>query len=183
MQTDTSLGLIRQLGYIVKDLPAAAAVWSEKLAVGPWTFIKNIPLTSEYEGKHSEPMIDVGLSYRGDMQIELIQQTNTDPSPFLPYIQRGQFGLHHTAFLIDRIDATVAGLQRSGLELECDIHMPGGSRYVFFRSPIPNERTFIELMEATPQIKQLYVDGIPAAAHWDGKTPPTVIDFAALGLK
>lgn len=174
------LGPVRQLGYVVENLDAAVAAWSDRLGIGPWMLIKNIPLASVYRGTSSTPVIDIALGYRGELQIELIEQTNDAPSPYVDYIRRGQFGLHHTAFMTETIATTVAALRQAGLEIECDIQMPTGGRYIYFASPVPGEKTFIELLEATPQNKALIAEGTLAAARWDGSEPPTVIDFAAL---
>lgn len=175
-----ALGSIRQLGYVVEDIDAAVAGWSTRLGVGPWTVIRNVPLASVYLGQPSQPLIDCAFGYRGDLQIELIQQTNDAASPYRPFIEQRRHGLHHTAFLSGQIDADVALLTQSGLKLVCDINMPTGGRYVYFASPVPGEQTFIELLEATPAMLQMFEQGIPAAANWDGASAPTVIDFAAL---
>jgi len=180
MDTRASLGHVRQLGYVVEDLERAVAAWTANLGVGPWTLIRNIPLQSIYRGTQTQPLIDIALSYRGELQIELIQQKNAAPSPYRPFIERGEYGLHHTAFLIERIDAAVEALQQAQLTIECDIRMPSGGRYEYFASPVPGERTFIELLEATPTMKQMFEQGMAAAANWDGRGAPTVIDLAAM---
>jgi methylmalonyl-CoA/ethylmalonyl-CoA epimerase len=173
-------GTVRQLGHVVADLDASVAAWTTKLGVGPWTIMRNIPLQSVYLGKPTVPVIDIALSYRGDVQIELIQQKNDAASPYRTYIDRGQFGLHHIAFVCERIDDDVAQAQRQRLELVFEINMPGGGRYVYFKSPVPGEQTFVEFLEATGTIKQMFEHGVPAAAAWDGTGAPTVIDFAAM---
>ena len=174
------LGTIRQLGYVVENLDRAVEAWSAGLGVGPWTVIRNIPLHSSYRGAPSQPLIDIALGYRGGMQIELIKQNNDAPSPYRSFIERGQYGLHHTAFISEQIDEDARLLQRAGLSLVCDINMPTGGRYVYFQSPVPGERTFIELLEATPAMRQMFEQGIAATAGWDGHSPPTVIDFATM---
>jgi hypothetical protein len=126
-------------------------------------------------------MIDIALAYRGDMQIELIQQKDLSASPYRLFIERRQFGLHHTAFVSEQIDADVEKLQNGGLVLACDINMPGGGRYVYFQSPVPGEQSFIELLEATPMMKQMFEQGIALARKWDGSGKPVVMDFAAMG--
>lgn len=176
----TRLGPIRQLGYVVENLDHAVQAWSATLGIGPWTIIRNIPLHSIYCGRSSRPLIDIALGYRGEMQIELIKQNNHAPSPYRPFIERGQYGLHHTAYVSEQIDEDVQQLQQAGLALVCDINMPTGGRYVYFQSPVPGERTFIELLEATPAMQQMFEQGIAAAAAWDGRTPPAVIDFASM---
>ena len=176
----TRLGTIRQLGYVVENLDRAVEAWSSGLGVGPWTVIRNIPLHSSYRGTSSQPLIDIALGYRGEMQIELIKQNNDAPSPYRSFIEREQYGLHHTAFVSEQIHDDVRLLQQAGLSLVCDINMPTGGRYVYFQSPVPGEQTFIELLEATAAMRQMFEQGIAAAAGWDGRSPPTVIDFASL---
>lgn len=175
-----SLGPIRQLGYVVENVDRAVEAWTTVMGVGPWTIIRNISLHSMYCGVPSQPLIDIALSYRGDVQIELIQQKNDAPSPYRSFIERGQYGLHHTAFLSEQIHEHVQNLQQAGLSLVCDINMPTGGRYVYFQSPAPGEQTFIELLEATPTMKQMFEQGITAATNWDGQGKATVIDFAAM---
>jgi len=173
-------GPVRQLGYVVDDLGRAVEAWTRRLGVGPWTLIRNIPLHCHYFGKPSEPSIDIALAYRGEVQIELIRQTNEAPSPYLPFQRRGDYGLHHTAFLSARIDQDVARAEAAGLHLVCDIRMPTGGRYVYFEAPVPGERGFIELLEATPQMLGMFERGIAAAAAWDGSGEPLDLEFAAL---
>jgi methylmalonyl-CoA/ethylmalonyl-CoA epimerase len=184
MKTDpiptASFGEIRQLGYVVRDIKHSVRAWSSRLGVGPWTIIRNIPLHSVYLGQPSEPLIDIALAYRGAMQIELIQQKNDAPSPYWPYIEYGDFGLHHTAFLSAQIDRDVQRAKDAGLHLACDINMPTGGRYVYFDAAIPEEHGYIELIEATPALLEMFDQGMKAAASWDGHGEPVVIEFADL---
>jgi hypothetical protein len=172
-------GDIRQLGYVVHDLGAAVQAWTHELGVGPWTIIRNITLRSVYRGQPSEPLIDIALGYRGQMQIELIEQRNDAPSPYRPFIERSHYGLHHTAFLSEHIDTDVARAEAGGLRVACDIRMPMGGRYVYLQSDGLGPGLYIELLEATPMLRQMFSDGIAAAAAWDGRREPVVIDFAA----
>jgi len=173
-------GAVRQLGYIVENLEASVQAWSEQLGVGPWTIIRNVPLHSVYRGQPSTPLIDLALSYRGDVQVELIQQLNDAPSPYRAYIEQGRYGLHHTAFLCEQIEADVQRAEAQGLQVVCDIRMPTGGRYVYLQSPQLGEHLFIELLEATPQVLGMFAEGSAAAAAWNGRGGPTVIDFAAM---
>lgn len=175
-----SFGPIRQLGYVVQDLDAAVTAWTRHLGVGPWTIIRNVSLQSLYRGAASTPLIDIALSYRGEMQIELIRQRNDAPSPYRPWIEKGHYGLHHTAFLSEHIDEDVQRAESQGLEVVCDIRMPSGGRYVYLQSADLGPDIYIEFLEATPMMRQMFEAGIPAAAQWDGSGEPTVIDFAAM---
>lgn len=167
------LGPIRQLGYVVQDLDDAIAQWQNRLAVGPWTIMRNITLDCVYRAQPSQPQIDIALAYRGEQQIELIQQRNDAPSPYRPWIEQGRFGLHHIAFLCPDIEQDIATLQGHGLNLACDIRMPGpgGGRYVYFDSPVPGEDSFIELLEATTMMRTLFAEGIAEAQRSQGEGP------------
>jgi hypothetical protein len=175
----SAFGDIRQLGYVVRELRDAVATWQRQIGVGPWMIIENIALTCVYRGEPSVPVIDIALGYRGDMQIELIQQRNDAPSPYRPYIERDHYGLHHTAFLSERIDADVARAEAVGMQVVCDIRMPMGGRYVYLQSAGLGSQLYVEFLEATPTLTQMFAQGIAAAATWDGTGEPVVIDFAA----
>jgi methylmalonyl-CoA/ethylmalonyl-CoA epimerase len=172
-------GDIRQLGYVVHDLAAAVETWTRQLGVGPWTIIRNITLESVYWGEPSRPLIDIALGYRGQMQIELIEQRNDAPSPYRSYIERDHYGLHHTAFLSERVDADVERAESLGMRVVCDIRMPMGGRYVYLQSAPLGSQLYVEFLEATPMLRQMFAQGIAAAAAWDGSGEPIVIDFAA----
>jgi methylmalonyl-CoA/ethylmalonyl-CoA epimerase len=169
----------RQLGHVVEDLDRAVASWSERLQVGPWLIIRNIALPCTFRGRPSEPLIDIALSYMGEMQIELIQQRNGADSPYRAFIDQGRFGLHHAAVLTERVDEDVERLGKAGLQLACDIRVPAG-HYVYFDSPVPGDNTYLELIEATPAMMDMFRQGMASSATWDGKSAPTVIDFARM---
>lgn len=175
-----AFGDIRQLGYVVADLDASVLAWSLQMGVGPWTIFRNVPLQTTFRGEVSTPLIDVAMSYRGSMQIELIQQRNDARSPYRAMIDSRRHGLHHTAHLCEHIETDVQRAQAAGFVLACDIRMPGGGRYVYLQSPALGDEAYVELLEATPQMIAMYAAGMAAAATWDGKGDPTVIDFSAI---
>lgn len=174
-----SFGPVRQLGYVVEDLDAAVAAWTRQLGVGPWLFIRNIPLQCVYRGEPTQPLIDIALSYRDEVQIELIQQRNDAASPYRAAIDAGRAGLHHTAFLCERMEEDLARAAASGLKIVCDIQMPSG-RYVYLQSAELGEQVYIELLEANAQMLGMFAQGVEASRNWDGQQGPTVIDFAAM---
>jgi methylmalonyl-CoA/ethylmalonyl-CoA epimerase len=172
-----SFGPVKQLGYVVEDLQAAVDAWSRQLGVGPWLLIRNIPLHSVYRGQPSTPLIDIALSYRDGLQIELIHQRNDAASP---YRDAAHPGLHHMAFVCDDIEADLRRAQAQGLHVVCDIRMPAGGRYVYLQSPELGGQVYIEFLENTAQMRDMFAQGVAAAASWDGSGEPLVIDFAAM---
>ncbi|HEY0916581.1 MAG TPA: VOC family protein [Solimonas sp.] len=174
-----SFGPVRQLGYVVEDLDRAVSAWSTQLGVGPWLFIRNIPLQCVYHGAPSQPLIDIALSYRDEVQIELIQQRNDAASPYRTALDAGRSGLHHTAFLCEHVEEQLARAAACGLQVVCDIQMPSG-RYVYLQSAELGDLVYVELLEANEQMLGMFAQGIEAAKHWDGRQTPTVVDFAAM---
>ena len=171
---------MRQLGHVVQDLDAGVEAWSRQLGVGPWTILRNVELLGTYEGQAARPVIDLALGYRGDVQVELIQQKNDAPSPYRVFIEQKRYGLHHLAFLCEDIDGAVAAGEAAGLKVVFDIRM-GGGRYVYFPSPVPGEQTYIELLQATTMMKQMFAAGIVAAREWQGEVKPMEFNMGPIG--
>lgn len=159
-----NLGPVRQLGYVVDDLERWMDTMSQQMGVGPWTVFRGVELDCEYRGQPGNPVIDVALAYSGELQLELIQPMDDKDSPYKHFVQRGQYGLHHTAYLCKNIDDDVQALTAAGLNKICDIRMPSGmGRYVYFESPELGDGYFIELLEATTMMMNLFSAGVAAA--------------------
>lgn len=103
-----TFGAFDQTGILVDDLDASIARWIAHSGVGPWTVFRNVRLDGSYHGEPTIVTIDVGLSYQGEMQIELIQVTNDAPSPYRGDDGRVLLGLHHLARIVDDLDGAVA---------------------------------------------------------------------------
>ncbi len=179
-QDPCGFGAVRQVGYLCTDMHARIRAWQEQLGVGPWTLIRNVTLHCEYRGEPSRPVIDVGLAYRGDLQIELIQPRNDAPSPYREPLQRGITGVHHIAHLCDDIDADVERALASGMRMVCDIRQPAGDRYVYLDSAALGDGVLIELLDNNAMQQAMVRDGIAAAREWDGKPEIVEVDYAAL---
>jgi methylmalonyl-CoA/ethylmalonyl-CoA epimerase len=172
-------GPIRQLGYIVQDLEAARAAWLG-MGFGPWTLIRNLNLNCTYRGSPSRPLLDLAITYRGNLQIELIQQKNTDPSPYRAMIDAGCYGLNHIGFLSERIDTDALRAEALGMQIVCDIRMPATGRYIYFDLPELGNGLQFELLEASQILRLMFAQGARTAALWDGHDDPLIIDLAAL---
>lgn len=159
-----NLGPVRQLGYVVDDLDRWMDAMTKQMGLGPWTVFRGVELDCVYRGELGNPTIDVALAYSGELQLELIQPLDSKDSPYKHFVERGQYGLHHTAYLCEDIEADVQALTASGLNKICDIQMPSGmGRYVYFESPEFGDSYFIELLEATTMMMNLFSAGVAAA--------------------
>ena len=176
--TASNFGPVKQLGYLVEDIETAVSAWMEHAGVGPWLVIKNITLDCIYRGEKTAPLIDIALAYNGDIQIELIQQKNAQASPYRKYFEEKRFGIHHTAHLCNNINADVDRAVEQGLGIVCDIKMFDGSRYVYLQNPALGNEVFVEFIENTSMMKEMFRSGIENAANWDGKREFTVMDLA-----
>lgn len=160
------LGPVRQLGYVVDDLDRWMQAMTTQLGLGPWTVFRNVTLNATFRGEAVQPVIDVAMAYSGELQIELIQAKDDGPSPYAHFVARKQFGLHHSAFLCADIDADARTLKAAGMQLMCEIVMPSGmGRYIYFESAEFGDGYFIELLEATPMMRNMIGAGVAAAAH------------------
>ena len=63
----------------------------------PSTVSRDVRLDGCYLGEAATVTIDVGLSYPGNLQIELIHVTNDAPSPYRDMHGQPLAGLHHAA--------------------------------------------------------------------------------------
>ena len=137
--------------------------------------MRRVHLNAIYLGKPSVPIIDVALSYEGDVQIELIRQHNEAPSPYLETVRSGSFGLHHHAVLCDDLDAKVDSALARGLQMICDIHMVG-SRYVYLRD---GDR-YVELLPNSLMMRSLFASGMRACRRHPGNDRTINIDMDSL---
>ncbi|MGB1580527.1 MAG: VOC family protein [Nevskiales bacterium] len=176
MNTVTGLadefGPVRQLGHVVADIASSMAKWQAQ-GVGPWLWMRNVRLNCHYEGQPSRPLIDVALSYQGNTQIELIQQHNADPSPYLATIKAGTYGLHHQAHLCADINRQTDDAVAQGYRLVCDIRMMG-SRYVYLQA---SDGAYVELLPASLMMRSMFRRGIAASASWRGAGQPMVVNL------
>ena len=98
-------GEIRQAGYVVRDIEASMAFWSEKLGVGPWYYNPRVPIRNyRYQGQPYEVHNSVALANSGPLQMELIQTRNDAPSMYRDFMQAGHLGLQHVAYWTEQFD-------------------------------------------------------------------------------
>ena len=167
-------GPIDQLGYVTADLDRAVALWTDKLGVGPWTVFRNVRLTGSYRGAPAEVGIDVALSYRGAVQIELIEPTDDAPSPYRDEACDLRLGAHHVAWVVDDLEAEVA--RCAGQGLTPTFRAGNAASQVAYFEPEPG--VIWELIEGAG-MRAMIAAGAAAAAAWDGSDPVTEIDLAA----
>ncbi|UXU91454.1 VOC family protein [Burkholderia sp. S-53] len=174
---DPVLGPIDQIGYVVADLDRSIARWRARHEVGPWTVFRNVRLDGRHRGEPVTVTMDVGLAYRGDLQIELIHVTNDAPSPYRDAHGQPLVGLHHVAWVVDDLEAAVARLTARGLRVAFDARNPA-TRVAYLDDPDdPGVR--VEVIEGAG-MRDMIAHGIAAARAWDGTDPVRIIDAATV---
>lgn len=173
---DPVLGPIDQIGYVVADLDRSIARWRARHDIDPWTVFRNVRLDGRYLGEPVTVAMDVGLAYRGDLQIELIHVTNDTPSPYRDAHGQPLAGLHHVAWVVDGLDAAVAQLRARGLRVVFEASNPA-TRVAYLDDPDdPGVR--VEVIEGAG-MRDMIAHGIAEARAWDGADPVRIIDASA----
>lgn len=173
---DPMLGPIDQIGYVVADLDRSIARWRERHDVGPWTVFRNVCLDGFHLGEPVTVTMDVGLAYRGDLQIELIHVTNEARSPYRDVHGQPLVGLHHVAWVVDDLDAALAQLTARGLRVVFDARNPATRVAYLDDADDPGVR--VEVIEGAG-MRDRIACGIAEARAWDGADPVRIIDVAA----
>jgi hypothetical protein len=86
-------GVVRQLGYVVRDLDRTVADWL-KLGVGPWFVLRGQLQSVLYRGRPCTVAVSLAFANSGDLQIEVIQQEDDTPSIFTEFLASGNAGVH-----------------------------------------------------------------------------------------
>ena len=165
-------GEIRQLGYVVHDIEAAMAYWSETLGVGPWYYNPRVPIVNyEYDGASYEPHNSVALANSGFVQVELIQCRNDVPSMYRDFLQAGNTGLQHVAYWTSNYDADLERLLQQGFKPVMSGEVGQNGRFIYFDTEY-HPGTVIELSEVAGPKGRMF-DLIRAESEgWDGHTNP-----------
>jgi integrase len=102
-----------QLGCVVPDLQVAISEWAAK-GVGPFLTMRGVTLGAyRYQGRSSKPKIDAAFSQQGDLQIELIQPVNAEPSAYRDFLAAGGNGAHHHGWFCEDYAAAIAAAARA----------------------------------------------------------------------
>jgi methylmalonyl-CoA epimerase len=99
------LGMIDHVGVAVEDIDAALALYRDVLAM---------PLV--HRETIAEQGVEAALLDVGDGHVELLQPLGPE-TPVGKYLARRGPGLHHVAYRVDDIDATLSALAGAGLRL------------------------------------------------------------------
>lgn len=182
MQTmGRGFGPVVQVAYLVPDIDVAMEQWLRHAGLGPWTNFRNIELETRFDERDFSLQIHEALAYQGDLQIQLVQSLNPPdvPTPYSDWIRAGRYGVHHMAYLSDDVVADVDRARTQGFERVCSMRDKGGFRYFYLQSTAMPE-VWIEFLESSPMLREIFANGIAEAARWDGSDPIRRIEYGDL---
>lgn len=151
-------GPIFQVCWVVADIDATERWFTETLGVPKWTRIPNVPFGPDhcrYRGAPADYVIHVSLGYAGDQQIELIQPVSGE-NLYTEHLETIGPGLHHVAWLVDDLDATLADAAARGITVTQQGGFPGaGMRFAYLDGAAAGA-PHIELMELSPDMRGFF---------------------------
>ena len=162
-------GVIRQIGYIVRDIDQAIVTWLS-LGVGPWYVLRGHLQSGVYRGEPCTVTLSIAFSNSGDMQLELIQPETDVASIYREFLDAGHEGFHQFAWWAEDFEATMAAIASAGLPVVWSGGEPGTTRFAYVESPA-GPTTILEISELTAQTVGLADFIRAAAADWDGSDP------------
>lgn len=161
---------IMQIAYIVPDLQQAMQFYAEHLGVGPWFVTESFkPIEPHYRGQPTDPDVTIGMSYSGQMNVELIQQRDATPSVYKELEQRSGFGFHHWGVGTRDFDRDLQRYLDRGTEVAFSMTLASGIRLAYLDTT-PHLPGMIELIEVDDGVVSGFTGMFSAAQAWDGKT-------------
>jgi len=162
---------IVQMAYVVADLRAAIAHWTQSLRVGPWFVLEHFTgVNPVYRGQPSQAEMALAMSFAGHMNIELIQAKNDAPSVYREMIDRRGYGFHHWGVATWHFDAAVASYESAGYALAFRAAVPSGGRvgYMDTTAVLPG---YTELIELGGAFEEVFGRFYRASLDWNGQDP------------
>jgi hypothetical protein len=164
-------GPVRQNGYVVRDIEAALAHWTEVLGVGPFFYFERVPVEDfRYRGEPSPVEVSIALASWGELQIELIEQRNDAPSMYRDFLATGREGLQHVACWYDDLDEPLARAERLGLAVGQSGTIGERGRFAYLDTE-SHGGTVVEISEISGTKGRFFEHVRASAASWDGSEP------------
>ncbi|ANI80177.1 Ribulose-bisphosphate carboxylase (plasmid) [Sphingobium sp. EP60837] len=167
------LGKRIQMAYVVRDMDAALEHWLDVMKVGPFVVFDRSRdgRTILYRGTQTYADISLAFAYIGDVQIEIIQPLDDEPSPFREFLDSGREGLHHIGFWPDDFELARGHFEEQGFKEIYAVLTDGRRSGAYYESPCVMGG-IVELVPLTEQRAAYFGRMEKIARSWDGKTRP-----------
>jgi hypothetical protein len=164
-------GTVMQLAYVVENLEVALEHWLKEIKVGPFFVLRSLEvLDKRYRGAPTDVDLDIALGFSGNVCIELIQQNCKSPSVYRELLDTKGSGFHHWALFAEAFDEAVVRYQQQGHVLAFSGAVAIGGRFAYMDT-VAELGGMIELIEATPGVRELFANLENSAREWDGTDP------------
>jgi len=127
-------GKFHHVGAIVKDMNKAiaqlAAIGLKPVGLPNGQDIAEIEFQGEFRGKPAKWGVKISMLKMGGLDIELLQPTGGE-SVLQEFIDNGNEGVHHVAYIVDDVDKETATLVEQGARVITTGQTPhGGFAYL-----------------------------------------------------
>jgi hypothetical protein len=163
---------ILQHAYVVNDIDAAMARWTETTGAGPfWLSRNHVGREHTYRGTPFHEPLHYAFGGTGPTHVQLIAQDSAAPSVYRDMYAPGEEGFHHVAVLVPEADhaAEVARFEAAGCAVASTLWSYVNVAYLDCRDEIG---CFVELHGANRTIYDLFELFRRSHEEWDGVTDP-----------
>ena len=165
-----ALGEVMQLAYVPSDFEGTLRFWIETMGAGPFFLFENVRFTEcRYRGIATDPIVTIALGHWGDMEIEIIRQNNSMPSPCQDWRMAGREGIHHVCIVVEDLEPVRRACTETGAIIVQEARL-GGAEYLFIDTR-GGPGTMVEVLKHSPETKALLAMIRDAARDWDGEDP------------
>ena len=162
------LGPVRQVGYIVDDIEAAALDWVTRFGIGPWRVKTSVVFDScTYRGVAIDVDIAIATATSDGLEIELIAPKGGPASMYSDFLAVNGPGAQHICYYPTDYAAAHSHLIASGLDpvLEGTIH---GVDFAYMDD---RRGQMIEIADLSATALESRAARAAAATTWDGTNP------------
>lgn len=168
--------VIRQLGFVVRDIESSMKRLTQMQGFGPWLYRKNVISNDFYYMGRKQDSITINAAFTmsGPMQIELIEQRCETPSTYRDFLSSRGEGLQHWAIWAEDYDDAVNHYAALGL-LKTQEGGNAAGRFSYF-SDTDSSQPIMEVLELTESRRAFFSSVARQCASWDGSAPIRPVD-------
>lgn len=163
---------IVQHAFVVPDLDDGIERWRATLGAGPFVVMRDfVGNELMYRGRPSTTAVDYAFGQSGDIQVQLIAQTDPGESIYRDMYVPGQGGFHHVCALVpmDDWEAQVGAFTDAGYELAASLMTSAPAVYFDCRADLG---CFVELYGRSERSEAFFAHLRELHQTWDGVTEP-----------
>lgn len=163
---------VRQHAYVVADLDEGIERWRSTLGAGPFVVMRDyVGHELTYRGEPSDTAVDYAFGQSGDIQVQLIAQSDPRSSIYRDMYAPGEEGFHHVCALVpmDDWERQVGVFADAGYDLAASLMTSAPAVYFDCRDDLG---CFVELYGRTERSAGFFAHLRDLHDSWDGVTDP-----------